>query len=228
MAKAVDKAYSIIRDGITSGRYQQGSHLTAQGLADDSGLSRTPVREAMRRLHSEGLIEIIPNRGAFVASWDEDDIAQYFDLCMVLESFAAELAARRITEDELAELHGLVREMNALVEQEPAPMEEIKRVNDAFHNSIMSASGNARLENYLSSMIEAELVANTLRRYNAEELRRSAMQHAELVDALEARDPVWAKSVMTTHQLSARHAFMRSVQSATGSPAQEGGSGAAP
>ncbi|MEQ9452460.1 MAG: GntR family transcriptional regulator [Pseudomonadales bacterium] len=211
MAKAVDKAYQLIRDGIMTGRYKQGAHITAQELAEDSGLSRTPVREAMRRLHSEGVIQIIPNRGAFVASWGEEDIGQYFELATVLESFAAELAASRITDKELVELSQLVDEMNRLVELSPPRMDEIHQVNDQFHKKIMAASGNSRLEHYLQSMIEAQLVLGTLREYSPEELKRSALQHGELVAALEARDATWARSVMTTHLLSARHAFMRTL-----------------
>jgi DNA-binding GntR family transcriptional regulator len=211
MAEAVDKAYQAIRDGIMTGRYAPGSHITAQVLAAASGLSRTPVREAMRRLHSEGLIEIIPNRGAFVASWNEADIEQYFDLVVVLESFAAELAAKRVTEADLVVLRGLADDMNRLVAFDLPPMDEIKDVNDRFHKTIMAICGNSRLENFLSSMIEAELVFSTLRQYDPEELRRAAMQHVELVAALEARDPAWARSVMATHLFSARHAMLRSL-----------------
>src|SRR6516225_6394222 len=93
MAEAVDKAYRTIRDGIMSGIYPQGAHVTAQDLAEASGLSRTPVREAMRRLHAEGLILIIPNRGAFVARWSDKDIHKIYDLRVLLESHAAEIAA---------------------------------------------------------------------------------------------------------------------------------------
>lgn len=212
MAEAVDKAYRTIRDGIISGLYPQGSHVTAQVLAAASGLSRTPVREAMRRLHSEGLIQIIPNRGAFVASWNEQDIEQYFDLVLVLETFSAELAAKRITEEELQPLRALVAEMDAVVQSDDPDVDDIKEVNDRFHKAVMAACGNARLLHYLSSLIEAELVFGTFHQYNPEELRRSAMQHAELVSALEAHDPVWARSVMATHLLSARHALLRSLE----------------
>jgi len=212
MAEAVDKAYRTIRDGIMSGRYKQGAHITAHTLAEASGLSRTPVREAMRRLHAEGLINIIPNRGAFVASWNEDDVAQYFDLCVVLESFAAELAAKRITDDELEMVRGIADDMDRAIAADSPSMADIKEANDRFHKAIMSISGNTRLEHYLSSMIEAELVFSTLQHYNPEELRRASMQHAELVSALEARDPAWARSVMSTHLLSARHAILRSMR----------------
>ena len=73
MAAAVDKAYLAIRDGIVNGAFPPGSHLTAQSLASATAMSRTPVREAMRRLHAEGLIQFIPHRGAFVRQLDRKD-----------------------------------------------------------------------------------------------------------------------------------------------------------
>lgn len=212
MAEAVDRAYRAIREGIVSGAFPQGAHITAQELAAATGLSRTPVREAMRRLHAEGLIHIIPNRGAFVASWSEQDVEEYFELVVLLESFAAELAARRIGADDLAALRALNAELNRLTESPAPSVERIKEVNDQFHEIVRRVSGNARLEGYLASMIEAELVMGTLTEYNPEEMRRSAMQHSELVAAFEAGDPVWARSVMATHILSARHAFLRSLR----------------
>lgn len=212
MAEAVDKAYQVIKDGILSGRYPQGSHLSAQLLAEASGSSRTPVREAMRRLHAEGLIRILPNRGAFVATWSEGDVEHYFELDLVLESFSAELAARRVTPADLAVLRGLVDEMDRLVFEEPLQLDRVKEVNDRFHKQVMAISGNARLEHYLQSMIEAELVFGTVGEYTVEELRRTAVQHAELADALEAHDPAWAKAAMASHLLTARNAMLRSVR----------------
>jgi DNA-binding GntR family transcriptional regulator len=212
MGQSVDHAYRTIRDGIVSGRYRQGSHITAQDLALASRLSRTPVREAMRRLQSEGLIRIIPNRGAFVASWSEPDIEQYFGLAIVLESYAAELAAKNATVEALERLRDLCHQMDSLVAQRAPSVSHIKEVNDAFHKAVVQVGGNARLDYYLSSMIETEVVFGTLSGYDEYELRRAAGQHNELVAAIEARDPTWARSVMSAHILSARHAMLRSIR----------------
>ena len=86
MAAAVEKAYSAIRDGIMDGTYSGGSHLKAEDLAVAIGVSRTPVREALRRLHSEGLVDFVANRGAYVLNWDKSDVDEVFGLRMVLES----------------------------------------------------------------------------------------------------------------------------------------------
>jgi DNA-binding GntR family transcriptional regulator len=212
MGEAVDKAYRTIREGIVSGRLAQGSHIKAQVLAAASGLSRTPVREALRRLHSEGLIHFIPNRGAYVASWSQEDVEQYFDLCVLLEGFAAELAAKRVTEAEIEDLRRMVEEMNALMAPASPDVPAVKEANDRFHRKIMAICGNVRLERFLSSLIEADLVFSTFQHYSLDELRRAAMQHEELVAAIAARDQVWARSVMGTHLLSARHTMLRALR----------------
>ena len=113
MAAAVEKAYSVIRDGIMGGTYSGGSHLKAEDLAVAIGVSRTPVREALRRLHSEGLVDFVANRGAYVLNWDKSDVDEVFGLRMVLESFAAELAADRRLPEQLAELRDLADRMSA-------------------------------------------------------------------------------------------------------------------
>lgn len=209
MAKAVDAAYQAIRVGILSGEFPQGSHITAQQLAEATGLSRTPVREAMRRLHAEGLIRFIANRGAFVSSWTSDEIDQIYELRVILESFAAQEAARRMTPEQLSELQDLASEMQTLVDVEKPDLNAIAVANDRFHKAVLAAAGNARLSDLLGAIVEAPLVFNTFRRYKLHELQRSATQHWELVRSFEAHDPDWARSVMTSHIRSARHTLTR-------------------
>lgn len=212
MAEAVDSAYRAIRDGILAREFPQGSHITARQLAEATGLSRTPVREAMRRLDAEGLIKLIPNRGAFVARWSEDEINHIYELRVLLESFAAQTAADRISEEERDHLGELADEMSRLVEQRPIDVDAIAEVNNRFHKGLLEACGNTRLRDLLGTITEVPLQLSTFRRYSVDELRRSAAQHAELVAALHARDPDWARSVMTAHIRSARHTLLNNPQ----------------
>jgi DNA-binding GntR family transcriptional regulator len=217
MAEAVERAYLAVRDGIVSGAYGPGTHLTAQDLAAASGMSRTPVREAMRRLHAEGLISFIPHRGAFVAHLDERDIYKIYDLRVVLESYAAEAAAREADDSAMDELERLANQMQTAFELGGSDaVEEVARINNVFHKRIVSAACNPRLEVALSSIVELPLVLRTFRRYNPEERRRSMTQHMELVAAIRARDEAWAKSVMTSHILSGRNALLGSLTSSGG------------
>jgi len=212
MAAAVEKAYQAIREGIVSGAYPPGSHLTAQDLAAASGLSRTPVREAMRRLHTEGLISFIPHRGAFVAQMEQRDIQKIYDLRLVLEGFAAEAAATEATDAQISELERLATEMADAVEQGGDKwVEQITRINNSFHKLIVTAAANPRLEVALASIVEVPLVLRTFRRYSLDDMRRSTAQHKELVQAIRARDGAWARSVMTSHIHAARTALLRSI-----------------
>jgi DNA-binding GntR family transcriptional regulator len=212
LAAAVDKAYLAIRDGIVRGQFAPGAHLTAQELAAASGLSRTPVREAMRRLHAEGLIEFIPHRGAFVTRIDEREIHNIYDLRVALEGYAAHAAARNRTPAQLDRLRWLASTMQALVEEnEDAMLEKLAELNNEFHRLIVAASHNSRLPSALSAIVEVPLVLKTFRRYDFEELRRSMNQHLELVAAFAAGDSSWARSVMTSHILSAQNTLLRTT-----------------
>src|SRR5260221_4233851 len=212
MAAAVERAYRTIRDGIVSGAYGPGAHLTAQGLAAASGISRTPVREAMRRLHAECLIRFIPNRGAFGTHLDERDISKIYDLRVALEGYAAEAAAHEGTAAQTDALESLAREMAAAVEQSPGPaIDRITQLNNEFHKLIVTAAANPRLETALASIVEMPLVLRTFRHYSQDELRRSMTQHLELVEALRAHDGLWARSVMSSHILAGRNTLLRSL-----------------
>ena len=208
MVKAVDIAYETIRDGIRDGTYPPGSHLTAQALAEASGFSRTPVREAMRRLHAEALIQFIPNRGAFVATWSRREIEQIYDLRILLESFAARQAAAHISDSQLGRLREIAVQMQAITQGDAPDVEKVTELNDEFHKLVLDASGNERLRNLLSTIVEIPLVLNTFRSYSLEQIRRSAAQHLELTDAFSARDDEWAGAVMTAHIRSARQTLM--------------------
>src|SRR5580692_2955523 len=171
MAAAVERAYRTIRDGIVSGAYRPGAHLTAQGLAATSGISRSPVREAMRRLHSEGLIRFIANRGAFVTHLDERDIFKIYDLRVVLEGYAAEAAAKEGADAQIEDLEALAQEMAGAVELPAAlAIDRVAQLNNEFHKLIVTAAANPRLETALASIVEMPLVLRTFRRYSQEEL----------------------------------------------------------
>ena len=215
MAAAVEKAYAAIREGIVSGVYLPGSHQTAQGLAAANGLSRTPVREAMRRLHTEGLLTFIPHRGAFVARLDQRDIYKIYDLRVVLEGYAAQMAAVEAREDQLDELGRLAAQMVRMVDGGALRnVEDLARINNDFHKLIVTAADSPRLQSALASIVEVPLVLRTFRRYTIEEMKRSTDQHQELVIALRARDSAWARSVMTSHVLAGRNALIGSLSTA--------------
>lgn len=214
MSSAVDKAYAAIREGIVSGNFEPGSHLTAQGLASATGLSRTPVREAMRRLHAEGLIQFIPNRGAFVRCLDQREIHKIYDLVIQLETFAAESAAQNVTPEQLDELQALSDSMEdqlAILEKRGSAAAAAKIADDnaCFHKLIVVAADNSWLKSAFSVIVEVPQIINTFRGYRVDEMRRSQTQHVELLLAFRDRDADWARSTMRSHVLAARHILLR-------------------
>jgi DNA-binding GntR family transcriptional regulator len=223
MAAAVDKAYLEIREGIVGGRYAPGAHLTAQELATATGLSRTPVREAMRRLHAEGLIKFIPHRGAFVRHLDQPDIYKIYDLAVILETYAAEAAARNITPPQLAELEALCNSMEeqlAILSAKPTPAAATKIADDNnyFHRLIVTAADNSWLQSAFSVIMEVPQITNTFRGYRVDEMKRSQMQHVELILAFRDHDADWARSTMRSHVLAARHILLRNDAEAHDTP----------
>jgi DNA-binding GntR family transcriptional regulator len=209
MAAAVEKAYTAIRRGIASGLYPVRSHLKAADLAVAIGVSRTPVREALRRLHAEGIVDFVAHRGAYVIDWRPSDVDEVLGLRAVLESYAAELAARSITPAQLAELRTLTDRMDrAACDRPPLYLEAIAEANARFHKLIHVAAQHKRLASILAAIVEMPLMLRTFHRYRNEDLMRSMAHHRELVAALEARDGAWAASVMRSHVIAAHHVIL--------------------
>jgi DNA-binding GntR family transcriptional regulator len=213
--RATERAYSIVRDGILLGTYAAGSRLTEQEVVQASGVSRTPVREALRRLHAEGLVNFEPNRGAVVALFELEDAEEIFELRALLEPISARRAAERAPPATLAELRSLAeRQLAESMRREPGHLVRIGELNDQFHRLIQTAAESPRLAKTSAGLIEAPLILRTFAQYTRAELQRSADQHLELVQAFEARDPVWAHSIMRAHILAGRATYIRSRRAA--------------
>lgn len=208
MVKAADKAYQTIRSNILSGKYPSRAHLKEEELAEEIGVSRTPVREALRRLNSEHLVRYVANQGASVARWSLDDVDQIFTLRTLLESHAAELAAGRITDERISELEELARGMDAIANSGDADgRERITPLNHEFHNIIVGAAKSEYLKRMLSWIIEIPIMLRTFTYYSDGDLRRSMDHHREIIAAFRARDGGWAQAVMRSHIHAARRVY---------------------
>ncbi len=208
-ADSVEVAYHAIRAGILNGTYASGQHITGETLATAIGVSRTPVREALRRLDAEGLVRVVPNQGAYVTGFTTADVAQMFALRAVLESYACELATPRLTAPQIDLIAEMADRTHTLaVDQPDVHAQAIADANSTLHLTIIDASGNARLASMIAAVTELPLVLRTLRVYSQEDLLRSAGHHRELAAAFRARDPVWSSAVMRSHLLAARRAIL--------------------
>ena len=208
--RAAERAYSTVRDGILRGAYAAGTRLTEQELAHTAGVSRTPVREALRRLHAEGLVHFEPNHGAVVAQLEPADVEEIFEMRALLEPISARRAVERATAAQIAELRALAEQQIAESARRRGDyLVRIGELNGHFHRSIQVAAGSDRLAKALAGLVEAPLILRTFGQYTAAELERSADQHLELVQAFEARDPLWAHSIMRAHILAGRATYVR-------------------
>ena len=197
---ASDHAYQLIRAQILSGARTGGDWLREGDLAEAIGVSRTPVREALRRLTAEGLVRYERNRGVQVAVWTTEDLDEIFSLRSVLELWACRLAAGSASESlNLDELDRLACDMDEAARGSVADVDRITELNNRFHRLILKASHNRRLGSVVSSVVQVPLVWQTFSHYSDADLRRSLAHHHELVAALSVGDPDWAESVMRSH-----------------------------
>lgn len=212
MPRAVDRVYAHIRDGIVAGRYAPGARLGEVEIAELTDTSRTPVREALRQLEMEGLVEVLPHRGARVYQWTADDLDEIYDLRMTLEAMAATRAAARIDEkdvDRLSELCDLMEA--AAVDGADQRLDTMAQLNDEFHAIVRTAAASTRLMSMLGAVTQLPLVMRTFHRYAASDLTRSHAHHRDLVAALRAGDGTWADSVMRSHVRAAKHVLLQSL-----------------
>jgi DNA-binding GntR family transcriptional regulator len=209
VANAADTAYEAIRAGILAGDHAQGDRLREEELADVIGVSRTPIREALRRLQADGLVELGTNRGAQVVSYTEADLQEIFDLRALIEPYAHGLAADTVdaaTLDRLRELaDGMEEQQHGSGDRSRGRIAELNR---EFHTTIVQASGSDRVMALLQQVVQVPIVHRTFHRYTPEALARSFEHHRELIDALVAGDGTWAAAVMRSHVHAARAALL--------------------
>jgi DNA-binding GntR family transcriptional regulator len=212
MATAWEQAYLTLRRRLADGTYPPGSHLREEELAAQLGVSRTPVREALRRLDAEGWLRVVPNQGAFAADWSYADIEEIFDIRAVLETHAAEHAAKAPDRRPLAAMEAACEQAeSALPDDSQAALEAISDANVRFHRALWEMSGQARCSAILSSLAVPPMALRNFRNFDAAGLRRSLDQHREMIAAIAAGDAAWAGSVMRAHVQAGRAVFRAAV-----------------
>lgn len=214
MGNATERAYEAIRDAILEGAFPPAARLKETELVAFCGVSRTPVREALRRLAAEDFVVIQRNRGAQVKSWSAEDLDELFSLRALLEGHAAARAANRIKPADLARIAGAVQEMSDVLERATSQKKKVAaflRLNAKVHEGIWLASGSERLVSMLRQLVEQALMAHTAAQFSLERVAQSHHHHEELLQALAAGDPAWAEAVMRNHIHAARHALAPAV-----------------
>jgi len=202
--RAAERAYATVRAAIVDGRYAPAARVTEQEVAAAAGVSRTPAREALRRLEAEGLIAFTPNHGAVVSVWSAEEAAELFELRALLEAHAARRAATRASAAQRAQLARLASEQAREAARKSPDRGRLAVLNRRFHQALAEAAASPLLSRTLATLLEATLLAAGGRARSARALVASAAQHGELVEALEAQDGEWAAALMRAHVLAAR------------------------
>ena len=223
-AALVDRLAATIQARVLAGEFPSGSRLRQESLASEFGVSRTPVREALRKLQAGGLVQLEPNRGAVVRGPSAREVREAYEVRAELEGLAAALASGRMRDEELYRLRAaqeLFHDSSARLRvwkeragDGPPPTrahEEWIRGNDMFHLVILEAAGNNRLALMLADLHQSfprDLTWIVLGE-SSHLLDENVAQHASVLDAIEQRDAEEARRRMVDHVLSAGELVVR-------------------
>lgn len=207
-----DVVFNTLRQAIITGEFAPGERLMEISLANRLGVSRTPVREAIRKLELEGLVIMIPRKGAQVARITEKNLRDVIEIRTVLEEFAAVLACERIDQADLHDLRQAHEDFIRSVEN--GDILDIVDKDETFHDTIFRATNNDRLISIINNLREQfyryrmEYVKDIRQRSNLVE------EHRELLDAISSRDSIKAKELMKTHLLNQQQEVINNIQEA--------------
>ena len=206
-----------LRTMLVEGQIAPGAKLNERELAQVLHVSRTPLREAIKMLAAEGLVELLPNRGAIAVSLDEADVLHTFEVMAGLEGLSGELAAQRITAAELTEIKATQFEMLAAYTR--GDLSTYYRLNAQIHRAINAAAKNPVLTTTYNQ-VNARLQALRFRsNQDGAKWKRAVKEHEKMIEALDARDPVAMRNVLVTHLNNKRDvviALLREQQRAGG------------
>jgi DNA-binding GntR family transcriptional regulator len=205
----VDGLADTLQEAILSGELATGTWLRQERLAEQYGVSRTPIREALRALQAQRLVEVVPHRGALVCGPTLRDIREAYAVRAELEGYAAELAAELARDAEVERLHEaeeLFRRAVAEGSQDAGDGAGSERprwsaANDLFHEAILSAAANGRLADTISTLHRSfpRNVTWAALSGNSHLLQENVQQHRDIARAIAAHDPVAARKAMTLH-----------------------------
>jgi DNA-binding GntR family transcriptional regulator len=201
-------AYEQIRQAIVEGRYHADQRLVEKRLAEEFDVSRTPIREALRMLESEGLVVSLPNKGSVVRPLSAQDIYDIYDLRVRLESLAAERACRNPSQEQLEVLETANEDFAAILPyfttEDLDALRQIDAINHRFHQGILDMADSWRLSQLLARTVHAVLVFQNFQSYTPAELERSLMFHRLITQAVANKHPERAGNLIAEHIMLGR------------------------
>jgi DNA-binding GntR family transcriptional regulator len=196
MAEATgNTAYQAVFDAIAAGRIKPGERLRETELAEMIGLSRTPIREAIRRLESEGLVSHEPRIGAVVKSLTQQEIVELYEMRIVLETTAASMAAKHASAAEIRHLENLNAQM---LDAADVPV-QVSALNQRFHGCIVNAARNRFLAQSYRNLANSLILLGQTTLETPERVKSVNLQHIDIIDALSKGDAKEAAVAMSVH-----------------------------
>ncbi|MBR2965722.1 MAG: GntR family transcriptional regulator [Clostridia bacterium] len=201
---------ATLEEEILTGKLECGTALTEQSLSARLGVSRTPIRAALHTLAEEGLISLIPNKGAVVVGVTRDDLVDIYKIRMRLEGLASATAAVRISDGDLERLRNAVELAEFYISKNDT--EHLKELDTEFHSIIYRASGNRMLNKTLSELHRNITSYRKMSLAVPGRLERSAREHREIFEAIEARDAERADRLTSEHIAAALENMLITVE----------------
>ena len=202
-----------LRQMLVEGRIAPGAKLNERELAEALDVSRTPLREAIKMLAAEGLVALLPNRGAIAVALSQEDVQHTFEVMAGLEALSGEFAAERITDGELLEIKALHYEMLAAYTRRD--LSAYYRLNAQIHRAINAAAKNPVLT-HTYNQVNARLQALRFRsNQDGEKWKNAVQEHERMIDALEARDPAAMRALLLDHLRNKRDVVLEQLRGET-------------
>jgi len=202
------RVFHRLREDILSGKYKEGDELKEVAIGEELGVSRTPVREAFRQLELEGLIQIIPNKGAYVTGITEKDVKDIYMIRSLLEGLCARWACEHITEAQMEQM-----EENIYLSKfhaQKGHLEQLAELDNQFHEILYEACNSKMLEHQLRDFHEYVLRVRKKTLSNVNRGPKSNEEHEQIMEAIKANDPDKAEKLANMHMINAYENMVQS------------------
>lgn len=201
------RVFNRIREDILNGKYKEHEELKEVAIGEELGVSRTPVREAFRQLELEGLIQIIPNKGAYVTGITTKDVRDIYMIRSYLEGLCARWATDEITEDQMAEMEETIflSEFHA----SKGHYEQMAEMDNRFHEILYESCNSKMLEHLLKDFHQYVLRVRKKTLSNSERGNQSNLEHRMIMEAIKAKDAERAEQLANQHMVNAYENMVR-------------------
>ncbi len=197
------RVFQTMRDNILNGVYQENDELRENTIATELGVSRTPVREALRQLELEGLVKMIPNKGAFVTGITANDVKDIYAIRSMLEGMCARWATEYITEEQIEDLEEIILLSEYHVKKAKGEKsQQVTELDGKFHEILYNASNSRILNHVLSDFHKYVRMARKASVANLERAEKSIEEHKHILEALKNRDADQAEYWANTHMMN--------------------------